>query len=87
MYRTVLLDHEELLSWAESRKTSTEVAFGIMCLAETLEEAQRIWEDPRDVETGAVMSRAWAVVNKETGPDLRKEALWWGEEQFTREEG
>ena len=62
----------ELEQWARGRRTSEPVAEAIWWLAETPDEAQRIWEEPTPGEWLAVYERA-------TRNGLIEE-LQWGEE-------
>lgn len=66
---------EQLKEWADSRNTSYPVAAAIWELAETLEDRQRIWQEPTDFEFDSVKERAVRM----NGLSYR---LYWGEERL-----
>lgn len=48
---------ENFINSADSRETSTEIMEAIAWLAETEEQAERIWKDPSDSELVAIIER------------------------------
>lgn len=73
------LDLEALERWADARQTSMEIAKAIFDIAETDDDAHRIWEDPTEDEMTKVMTTAWRDF-----ADDDTTTLHWGIERIHR---
>ncbi len=63
----------ELEQWADSRKTSLEIAYAIMKISPSKQEADRIWNNGSELECDGIieMAREYAAEDEEK--------LYWGE--------
>jgi len=70
----IVKDFDELKQWADSRETSVEIAYAIMKVAPSKQDAKRIWENGSDIECESVVEIARKYVAED------EEELYWGEE-------
>lgn len=70
------MDICEIEKWADSRETSIEIAEIIIDYANTLEEAQRVWESPTKFESQIIKMLAF--------DKTEDDELYWGCETLNR---
>ncbi len=68
---------ENIAQWAFSRQTSGEIALAIFERAAEGDE-DRMWQDPTDAETTAVVELAWSYAHED------EDCLNWGCERIRR---